>query len=76
MSVSEKQRFAKIKNVFLEKGVNEYAQALKADAEIWHKDVDYKRSTVASFAAGACDSPLCDQLLFLYEGSTERSRAG
>ena len=67
LSVSEEQRFADIKNVFFEKGVIEYARALKADAEIWHKVVDYKRSTVASFAAGACDSPLCDQLLFLYE---------
>merc|ERR1711920_102873 len=26
----------------------------------------FKRSTIKAFAQGACDSPLCDELLFLY----------
>ena len=44
-----------------------YAQALQADGEIWKKVVGFKKSTVPAFAAGSCDSPLCDQLLFLHE---------
>ena len=31
------------------------------------KVAGFKKSTLKAFAFGGCDSPLCDQLLFLYE---------
>ena len=30
------------------------------------KVADHKKNTLQSFARGKCDSPLCDQVLFLY----------
>lgn len=64
---AEKDRFSQIKSLFYEKDVSDYAKAIKADSAIWDKVVKYKKTTVAAFAHGSCDSPLCDQLLFLYE---------
>jgi hypothetical protein len=63
---AEKERFAQIKCLFFQ-DVNKYAQAIKADPAIWDKVVGYKKTTVAAFASGRCDAPLCDQVLFLHE---------
>lgn len=47
--------------------IQQYAKAVLDDADLWAKVVRFKRNTVIAMAYGACDSPICDQLAFLYE---------
>lgn len=47
--------------------VKVYAKALVQDPVLFAKVADFKKSTFRCFANGGCDSPLCDQLVFLYE---------
>lgn len=47
--------------------IREYSKAVVEDGEIFSKIRKYKHTTLLSMAYGGCDSPLCDQLLFLYE---------
>mmetsp|Transcript_140937 Transcript_140937/g.244058 ORF Transcript_140937/g.244058 Transcript_140937/m.244058 type:complete len:193 (-) Transcript_140937:94-672(-) len=44
-----------------------YAKALVADAGLFAKVVGFKKNTVKAYAGNGCDSPICDQLVFLYE---------
>jgi len=67
---SEKEAFDKISEHFRHgdrKGVEAYARALVADQRLFAKVANFKKSTLKAFAFGGCDSPLCDQLLFLRE---------
>jgi len=45
----------------------EYARELVADKGLFDKVANFKKSTLFAFSKGYDDSPLCDQLLFLYE---------
>jgi len=46
--------------------IEAYCNALMDDAELWTKVKRFKKNTIKPCAFGGCDSPLCDQLLFLY----------
>merc|ERR1712039_480520 len=48
------------------KSIEKYALDLSNDAELWARVKMFKKSTIKAFAQGGCDSPLCDELLFLY----------
>jgi len=71
LSDEEKGRFKDIEKLYTTSGapgaLKEYAKRLVDDEELFAKVKDFKKSTVQAFAYGACDSPLCDQLLFLFE---------
>lgn len=62
---AEKDRFDEIAKKFDAQDPMPYAQALAADESIFAKTADFKKTTIQAFAHGACDSPLCDQLLFV-----------
>jgi hypothetical protein len=47
--------------------LTKYCKKLYEDAELYHAVKSFKKSTVSAFAFGGCDSPLCDQLIFLHE---------
>jgi len=47
--------------------INEYAKRVFEDSALFNKVIDFKKSTLVAFAFSNCDSPLCDQLVFLYE---------
>eukprot|EP00971_Amphidinium_carterae_P166060 3291484-Amphidinium_carterae.1 len=45
----------------------EYARKIVENEDLFLCVQDNKKSTLQAFAFRACDSPLCEQLLFLYE---------
>merc|ERR1712232_1166795 len=61
------ERFADIKSKYAEETLQEYCKGIVDDFELFCKVQDFKKSTIASFAFKCCDSPLCDQLIFLQE---------
>jgi len=63
----ERERFAVIEALFAETKVQEYCKGIVNDFVLFSKVPDFKKSTIAAFAHGCCDSPLCDQLIFLIE---------
>jgi len=64
----EINRFVKdIEPLYLSQGVQAYAQALMNAPELWAKVAKPKRSTVAAFATGTMDMPLCDQVCFAFQ---------
>jgi len=67
LDAAESERFATLAQVFESDGVNAFAKKLRADEGLFAKVVNYKKSTIVAFATDSCDSPMCDQLLFLYE---------
>jgi len=70
LTEAEKERFKVVSAHYLKggpTGLKDYAQALLEDEEIFDKVVGFKKNTLRAFADGGCDSPLCDQLVFLYE---------
>jgi len=69
-TAEEQARFEQIKSLYNHadaQKLQEYASRMLEDPCISQKMADYKKSTFKAFACGGCDSPLCDQLLFLYE---------
>jgi len=56
----------RIKPKFKPKSMQAYCHTLIDEVTIFDKVKAFKKSTIRAFAAGGCDSPLCDQLLFLY----------
>jgi len=50
--------------------IRDYAKAIYEAPELFSKVNDFKKSTLVSFAYDGCDSPLCDQIVFLYEWLT------
>jgi len=68
LNLDERTRFSYIGALFElgdREDVESYAKALYEDEEIFMKVAGYKKSTVRAFVDGGCDSPLCDQLIFL-----------
>jgi hypothetical protein len=63
----ERDRFeTNIASKYDEKNPQPYAEALVSDVELWNVVKKFKKGTLTAFAFGGCDSPLCDQLIFLY----------
>jgi len=62
----DKAALTQLKTTFQRLGINAYAKEL-ASSPLFAKVAGFKKSTLKAFAAGGCDSPLCDQLLFLAE---------
>jgi len=65
----EQARFAHISSKFVSgdfDAIQVYAKALIDDTILFPKVAGFKQSTVRAFAFGGCDSPLCDQLIFLH----------
>jgi hypothetical protein len=69
----ESARFEAIKAKFAADRLQEYCNDIVDDFVLYCKVPDFKKSTVAAFATGSCDSPLCDQLSFLIEYLMVRS---
>jgi len=63
----ERERFALIEPLFTQDTLQAYCAGIKDDFVLWCKVPDFKKSTIAAFAFGCCDSPLCDQLIFVIE---------
>lgn len=72
LSPTEQARFDKIRPYYSEKTVQEYCDGILKDFALFAKVPDFKKSIVTAFAFGCCDSPLCDQLLFLIEWLKDR----
>lgn len=64
---SDNVKLSGLKEMFDKEGVQVYADALTSDEVMFAKVAGFKKSTLMAFAKGGCDSPLCDQLLFLHE---------
>merc|ERR1712217_467999 len=47
--------------------IEKYCKHIVDDFVLFAKVREFKKRTLASFAFGGCDSPLCDQLIFLHE---------
>lgn len=66
----ERNRFNLLKRVYDAGGpgaIENYAKALVSDQELFAKVAGFKKTTLRAYACGSCDSPLCDQLVFLYQ---------
>merc|ERR1712019_155446 len=66
----EQRRFEHIKARFRSgerEHVMDYAKALLSDEDLFAKLDGPKKTIIRTFAFGGCNSPLCDQVLFLYE---------
>merc|ERR1712146_30991 len=63
----EKLRFQRIAPLYDNGELQQFCEAILDDFTLFRKVVKFKQSTIAAFAFGGCDSPLCDQLLFLHE---------
>merc|ERR1719215_1681491 len=63
----EKERFAIIEKQFTDTTLQEYCTGIVNDFVLFSKVPDFKKSSIAAFASGCCDSPLCDQLIFVFE---------
>lgn len=64
-------RFKLIEPRFKAKDYMGYAKALIDDGPLFDRVQGFKKSTLVAFAVGGCDSPLCDQLVFLNEWLVE-----
>lgn len=63
----EQQRFDDIKAKYrMDNDIQAYARSFVEDPGLMAKVANYKKNTMMSFAYGSSDSPLCDQILFLY----------
>lgn len=66
LSAEEWEHFKKDIAPLAELNLQEYATKLEQDP-LFQKVPNYKKTTVTAFANGSCDTPLCDQVCFVYE---------
>jgi hypothetical protein len=70
LTADEERRFNRIKRTFDvsdPRKVRAYAKQVVADQALFDKIAGFKKSTFQAYATDSCDSPLCDQLVLLYE---------
>jgi len=76
LSEEDELRFKKIEMIYdstKPDKVQRYAHKIYMDDSLYGHVAEFKKSTLRALALGGDDSPLCDQILFLYEWS-ERFR--
>jgi len=67
----DKKALSQLQELFKNEGINVYAKRL-TDSPLFAKVAGFKKNTVKAFADSGCDSPLCDQLVFLAEYLMEK----
>jgi hypothetical protein len=70
------RKYEEIKKIYRHgqgQALMDYAKAMVGEPSIYEKVLNFKKSTLMAFAHGSCDSPLCDQLIFLAEYSLAKN---
>ena len=67
LTSEEEVKVSRLEGMYKKGDIEGYCKQLKEETGLYSKVKGFKKPTIEAFATGKCDSPLCDQLLFIIE---------